>query len=327
MPTALPQFEYAMKEGGFDSTALGELSAKEALTYLHSLLRLVESQGFSINWHSLSLYYPESAAAILERLLDSDYQWYVWNGLATKEHPSCMAGGVRLFRNPDFFGYRCSCSLVSSTAVITARHCVEGSEKMAWVNPMPEVDGYREWRSAEIAWTGGDRVQPRAGHYGRGPDLAALEVRSGDLPEPGLYPRLASEDLFGQAREALIVGYGPEGRSASSAGTRREGIVYPIWRSVIRRPSGGVVQFDPVTEFVCGSGLSSQDALPGDSGAPIYLKDEKSQEWRVAGVLSRGAGLNTSLGAGAIYTKLNPFLPEIENEVGPLRIRLDAGSP
>jgi secreted trypsin-like serine protease len=60
-------------------------------------------------------------------------------------------------------------------------------------------------------------------------------------------------------------------------------------------------------EIVAGKPLLLHDSCKGDSGGPLFVKDENGQ-WLLAGVTSRGTDLATTMcGDGGLYVRVDGY--------------------
>ncbi|HUP24903.1 MAG TPA: trypsin-like serine protease [Thermoanaerobaculia bacterium] len=294
-----------------DKLVEGQTEEQAQVTLRH-VLHEAEQLGVKVNWSSLDILYARSAKATLLGLVRADALMLVLHGQATDAYPECLSGGIAVTKK--HYSSEYSCVLVSDGLVATAAHCMTGDDALSHVSPDEVTSMQGRWYEVNQKWVG------KAGSGARN-DIALLEILDPSFPRSIPLPRLARPSLFGKAREALLVAYGPNAVNGSGRGTRRWGSVRPIWEKEIRNYGGQLVDFDPATEFVCGAGLvipeEPQDGLPGDSGGSLYLKDEASGGWELAGLFSRGAEQSKPLadGGGGIYVKICAYRSILEHHI------------
>jgi hypothetical protein len=285
---------------------------EQAQVTLRHVLHEVEVLGVRVNWSSLDILYPRSAKATLLALVKADAATQVLNGHDTDAYPECLSGGVSVTNEHVMAQY--SCVLLSDGMIATAAHCTRGTDHLTHVSPDEITSMQGRWYKVESRWVG----EPGSGARN---DIALLEVPHPNFDPSIPLPRLASPSLFGEAKEARLVAYGPNAVNGSGRGKRRWGSVTPIWEKEIHDSDGKPVEFDPATEFVCSAGVTipgkPQDGLPGDSGGSLYLKDEVTGRWELAGLFSKGAEQSKTLadGGGGIYVKICAYRSILEHHV------------
>jgi trypsin len=215
-------------------------------------------------------------------------------------------------RTPDGqAGYLCGGTLLSSTWVMTAAHCVvEGS----WVSPASGVTVHVGRYKLE---TGGQTVKvsrvvvhpQHRGDSGRGYDIALLRLSTAvthPLAAPAAIPGNTAHTAM-MRQKATVSGWG--GTENGSTEDLRE-----VSLSLVEGPQCGQ-QTTQVCNIVKRDGElvdGGKDAAPGDSGGPVAGR--YNNKFYVLGVVSYGIGNDEE--SDGVYTKANSFRTWIQTTTG-----------
>lgn len=66
------------------------------------------------------------------------------------------------------------------------------------------------------------------------------------------------------------------------------------------------ITIDPVKQ-ICAGGADSNDTCYGEPGAPLLHREDASNNWRLAGIVSYGPKDCTSVGYPAVYTRVSEY--------------------
>ena len=213
-----------------------------------------------------------------------------WGQPDGEGHPNVVA---ILFERPDGL-YSCTGTLLSPTVVLTAGHCTEEAGQVninTWVRNDPDIDAVI---AAELAggypggvfawlddtWSSGTAVpHPQYNDYALFPNTYDIGVilldepiyvaEYGELPTLGQFDYLRTARGAARDRQAVIVGYGLQGRIPAFAGD--DWVRYVGRTTVINTGQSGNAGYQ---NFVFsnnpGKGTGPGGTCSGDSGGPAF---------------------------------------------------------
>jgi hypothetical protein len=191
----------------------------------------------------------------------------------------------------------CTGTLVASSVVLTAAHCIDGGA--------PATIGFGVSGNEDQVPVQRAIQHPRwnRNNLGAGHDIAVLQLAR---EVTGVVPKAFSRDLDEAVAgdEARVVGYG-NNRSGTGFGTKREGdvdVLAPTAR-------------DGVSEswFVKVGAASGTQACNGDSGGPVFFTDDAGNE-KLVGITSYGY---RGCSGGSFHTRVAAYLDFIDDYVDP----------
>jgi hypothetical protein len=217
------------------------------------------------------------------------------DGRVTHQFPDCCAVGNAL-------GYYCSGTLIAPNVVVTADHC-KGVSRVF-------LGGHDVSKPSD-----GETIAVKNQFSHREVDLRILilEHPSTVKPRP-----VARTDQAAKAKSAMLAGFG----TVDLDGT----VGYGIKRKLLKElPIASISCSDPSDpkkygclpnrEIVAGHRGLRADSCRGDSGGPLYIKDDG--EYLLLGVTSRGVKDGfTTCGDGGVYVRVDLCLDWIEEVAG-----------
>jgi secreted trypsin-like serine protease len=248
----------------------------------------------------------------------------VAGGIATSQFPDCVAVGDGTGR---FFA---TGTLIAPRLVLTAGHAFdEGIAEILigddFRTPAAAVARIKVVKPIQHPGFGTDS-NPDAPHLRN--DLTLLVLERDVRPEEATPRRFASEAAINAAETCLVVGFGSTGDFSvpgAGAGLKR-GVEIPLASLDCNETFGGVSN---QAAFGCSSGmemvaadpLRKKDSCNGDSGGPLYVK--QNGQWFLAGATSRPTNSNTLdvdanglpliCGIGGIYVRVDKYLDWIRD--------------
>ncbi|WP_245190743.1 trypsin-like serine protease [Jannaschia formosa] len=203
----------------------------------------------------------------------------------------------------------CTGALVSTTAVLTARHCFDGYSPGQIKVQFTEGDGtlLHQRNAASVV-----HLNPGGGDVYNGSDLTVISFLD---PILDLVPfRLVSEVFVGET--VRMIGYGAQGlgstgHNSTYNGTRwganniLDSIYFPgsgfgsMLETDFDNPAGTSSTLPGSTAMIAGEGTTAS----GDSGGPLLV--QRGSEWVVGGILTGGTTANSVYGDISIWTGLS----------------------
>jgi hypothetical protein len=236
-----------------------------------------------------------AATALLILLGRADSSAITWGRPDGTDHPQVVA---ILFQRADGY-YSCSGTLLSPTVVLTAGHCTEddaGNPNLnTWVRNDPVIDFETErpnyptlqaWIDA--LWISGTATaHPQYSSYSLFPNTYDVGVivldqpivvsEYGELPTLGQFDALRTAKGRPSGRQAVIVGYGLQGRIPAFA--QDEWVRYQATSTIIntgQSANAGAQNF--VYTNNPGRGTGPGGTCSGDSGGPAFWIDPATGE-------------------------------------------------
>ena len=191
----------------------------------------------------------------------------------------------------------CTGSLISSTWILTAAHCLVGSSRMA-VRAIDSRSGALLWESSGLRYFLNDYDDTNSRN-----DIGLLEIRQS---VPGPYAVFASSAEIVATEEI-----GGTGIASGFGLTSQLGSVSSILLqiSIQLLPSGICQKYwnyrvTYTSSFICSAPSLSATICSGDSGGPLFVAI--GGERKIAGVTSFGS---TTCGANiSVFTRISPYL-------------------
>lgn len=211
----------------------------------------------------------------------------------SQEYPDCVAVGCDN-------AWRCTGTLISPRAVVTAGHCAECATRVFF-----GADVSRRGTVVRVA----ERVRHPRYHQGRHNDLMVLVLQKEAAVPPR---RLASARQVESTRDARVVGFGNTNQAGTLGYGRKRLVDVPIASPACRgriRGRDDAVSYgcDRGYELVAGKPLLERDTCSGDSGGPLYVAAKKG-EWLLGGVTSRATDSALhECGDGGIYARIDRY--------------------
>jgi hypothetical protein len=198
------------------------------------------------------------------------------------------------------FGYFCTGTLIAPNVVVTAKHCTNADRVF--------LKGNNIQRSGEVI---GARPIP---HEDAGVDLQVLVLERDSTVAPRHVLR-EGETFDGTG--ARLVGFG----TIDLGGSFGYGIKRQVDVPILSLDCNGEEDADRFGcfadyEVVAGHRGLGKDSCRGDSGGPLYVRNEEGA-YCLLGATSRGArGASTVCGDGGIYVRVDRFIDWIEEVTG-----------
>jgi V8-like Glu-specific endopeptidase len=215
----------------------------------------------------------------------------------------------------------CGGSLISTTRVLTAAHCVSGRS----ANSIDVLIGTNHLGGSGTRINAQRiHVHPRwnSGTYDN--DLAAIDLDnpvSGASVAPVQPVRPAESSIWAAGRSVTTVGWGTTG-SGYPLGQRK--LTVPVVSGTFcgsGRSYGS--SFHSSTMLCAGAVFGGYDSCQGDSGGPLLARN--GTQWRLVGIVSWGNGCAVPLFPG-VYTRLASYSTPNDGFFGPTAIAGGGGT-
>ncbi|MFD5316408.1 serine protease [Streptomyces sp. NPDC127098] len=206
----------------------------------------------------------------------------------------------------DTSGYQyCGGTLVTSTKVVTAAHCMEGEDAEDVV-----VVGGRTYRNgtdgteieASDIW-----VHPEYDGATITNDVAVITLAEAMPYQTLPYVGAADTDVYAAGSSARVVGWGTTRENGPSSNQLRTAVVPTVSDADCDESYG--TEFDAAAMVCAGLPQGGVDTCQGDSGGPLVL------DGRLAGVVSWGYGCARA-GYPGVYTRLTSYADDVAAQLG-----------
>lgn len=198
---------------------------------------------------------------------------------ATRSYPF-MASLQRTSNN----GHRCGASLVRSTWVLTAAHCVSGL-KPADLQIM--IGSQRLSQPGDVIGLAEIKIHPQ--YEGAGYDVALLRLETAATQTPTRIAGPGDQALWAPGDIATAIGWGTNQYLVGSIQDQLQEVEVPVVSDTDCAVPYGTQGFDPSTEVCAGEPEGGKDTCQGDSGGPLMVPDATGQ-FIVFGTVSWGIG-------------------------------------
>ncbi|UNO42650.1 serine protease [Streptomyces sp. MST-110588] len=226
-------------------------------------------------------------------------------GTSSSPGPS-VVGGTRAAQGEFPFMVRlsmgCGGALYSSTIVLTAAHCVDGSGPNTSITATAGVVDLQNPKAVKVRST---EVLQAPGYNGKGKDWALIK-----LAKPVKLPTLKIAQSAQYNNGTFdIAGWGAAREGGSQQRYLLKAKVPFVDDATCLRAYG-----DDLTpgEEICAGKMSTGgvDTCQGDSGGPMFRKDDGGQ-WIQVGIVSWGEGCARP-GKPGVYTEVSTFAADIK---------------
>ncbi|MFI9767792.1 S1 family peptidase [Streptomyces sp. NPDC052415] len=200
----------------------------------------------------------------------------------------------------------CGGTLVSTTKVVTAAHCMAGET----TGSVRVVGGrtHRDGTDGTVATVGKIWIHPGYKHATDGDDVAVLTLSTSMPYTPAPYVSADQTGVYAAGTTARILGWGATSANGSASSQLRTATV-PIVSDAGCASSYGTDYL--ASDMVCaGHASGGVDTCQGDSGGPLLV------EGVLAGITSWGEGC-AAAGYPGVYTRLTSFSGLVAAQVAP----------
>ncbi|AWT34807.1 hypothetical protein GCM10008956_29530 [Deinococcus arenae] len=204
----------------------------------------------------------------------------------------------------------CGGTLISSTWVLTAAHCVQGTAASS-IRIRAGVNKLSDATQGQTVGVSTVTVHPSYRGVSSGYDIALLKLSAAvntPYAAPAKLPSNAVESVLDvKGKYAVVSGWGlTQGSNNSSASDDLREVSLPITPNPASCGGSGVPG-----NTICGEAYQGKDSCNGDSGGP--LAQSYNSTFYVLGIVSYGPAACTGYG---VYTRVNGYLGWIQQVSG-----------
>ena len=195
----------------------------------------------------------------------------------------------------------CGGALYAKDVVLTAAHCVGRSGRNTSITV---TAGAADLRSSAVVKVRSTKVKRAPGYHHKGRDWALIKLaRPLDLPTLNI----ADDDSYNKGT-FTVIGWGATKEGSHSRPSRLLKAKVPfVGDSRCKRHYGN--RLVPAEEMCAGYPRGGVDTCSGDSGGPMFRKDDAGQ-WIEVGITSWGDGCARP-GVPGVYTEVSAFADDI----------------
>ena len=204
----------------------------------------------------------------------------------------------------------CGGTLISSTWVLTAAHCVKGTAASS-IRIRAGVNKLSDSTQGQTVGVSSVTVHPSYSSATNAADIALLKLStavSNPYAAPAKLPSNAVESVLDvKGKYAVVSGWGlTQGNNNSSASDDLREVSIPITPNPTSCGGSSVPG-----NVICGEAYQGKDSCNGDSGGP--LAQTYNSTFYVLGIVSYGPAACTGYG---VYTRVNGYLSWIQQVSG-----------